>query len=263
MHSTLINKSFCWFSFFGNRDTTRKVAMADEVEVAPWLLVYHGRRFWVCPLCMSKRFFSRFWGHLARRKRPKRRVWWPGTWCISKSRVRRPSQRKSAPPRDVGPRWQPLWHCFFSRSRHLVQRSPIEPFTMQDHGSRMSSSMNQNSFYSWIFFDPLISGYFLFLLIPCRLGNVETAAAKWDPHVILYEQSTFFSWSFFWHLIFGHLPFSFDLMPRLKRWGTCWLMGPACHPLCAIKVSFVGFFFTLWFLACLFLLIPCPLWNVE
>ncbi|KAK1611125.1 hypothetical protein QYE76_034798 [Lolium multiflorum] len=26
--------------------TTRKVAMADEVEVAPWLLVYHGRRFW-------------------------------------------------------------------------------------------------------------------------------------------------------------------------------------------------------------------------
>ena len=88
---------------------------------------------------------------------------------------------------------------------------------MQDHGSRMSSSMNQNSFYSWIFFDPLISGYFLFLLIPCRLGNVETAAAKWDPHVILYVQSTFFSWSFFWNLKFGHLPFSFDPLPPLKR----------------------------------------------
>ena len=67
------------------------------------------------------------------------------------------------------------------------------------------------------FFDPLISGYFLFLLIPCRLGNVETAAAKWDPHVILYVQSTFFSWSFFWHLIFGHLPFSFDPVPPWKR----------------------------------------------
>jgi hypothetical protein len=40
--------------------TTRKVAMADEVEVAPWLLVYHGRRFWVPPWCMSKLFFSRF-----------------------------------------------------------------------------------------------------------------------------------------------------------------------------------------------------------
>ena len=75
---------------------------------------------------------------------------------------------------------------FSSRSRYLVQRSPIEPFTMQDHGSRLSSSMNQISFFSWNFFDPLISGYFLFLLIPCRLGNVETAAAKWDPHVILY-----------------------------------------------------------------------------
>src|SRR5215207_7497290 len=80
---------------------------------------------------------------------------------------------------------------------------------MQGHGSRLSSSMNQNSFFSWIFFDPLISGYFLFLLIPCLLGNVETAAAKWDPHVILYVQSTFFSWSFFWHLKFGHLPFFF------------------------------------------------------
>jgi hypothetical protein len=25
-------------------------------------------------------------------------------------------------------------------------------------------------------------------LVLCRLGNVETAAAKWDPHVILYVQ---------------------------------------------------------------------------
>ena len=38
------------------------------------------------------------------------------------------------------------------------------------------------------FFDPVISSYFLFLLIPCHLGNVETAAANWDPHVILYVQ---------------------------------------------------------------------------
>jgi hypothetical protein len=26
----------------------------------------------------------------------------------------------------------------------------------------------------------------LFLSIPCRLSNVDTAAANWDPHVILY-----------------------------------------------------------------------------
>jgi hypothetical protein len=25
-------------------------------------------------------------------------------------------------------------------------------------------------------------------LISCRLGNVEVAAASWDPHVILYVQ---------------------------------------------------------------------------
>jgi hypothetical protein len=37
------------------------------------------------------------------------------------------------------------------------------------HGSRMSSSMNNKSFHCWSYFLPLISGYFLFLLIPCRL----------------------------------------------------------------------------------------------
>jgi hypothetical protein len=26
----------------------------------------------------------------------------------------------------------------------------------------------------------------LFLSIPCRLSNGDTAAANWDPHVILY-----------------------------------------------------------------------------
>jgi hypothetical protein len=40
--------------------TTRKVSMADEVEVAPWLLVHHGRRFFVPPWCMSKLFFLVF-----------------------------------------------------------------------------------------------------------------------------------------------------------------------------------------------------------
>src|SRR5215203_820650 len=41
------------------------------------------------------------------------------------------------------------------------------------HGTRMSSSMCYKSLFSWGFFHPLIFGYFLFLLIPCRLGNVE------------------------------------------------------------------------------------------
>jgi hypothetical protein len=40
--------------------TTRKVVMADEVEVTPWLLVHHDRRFWVSPWCMSKHFFLVF-----------------------------------------------------------------------------------------------------------------------------------------------------------------------------------------------------------
>jgi hypothetical protein len=44
----------------GFPSTTRKVAMADEVEVAPWLLVHHGRRFLVPPWFMSKLFFLVF-----------------------------------------------------------------------------------------------------------------------------------------------------------------------------------------------------------
>src|SRR5215217_494136 len=88
-----------------------------------------------------------------------------------------------------------IWSLAFFLSRPPAASQTVIPLLL--NGTRMSSSMNQNSFYSWIFFDPLISGYFLFLLIPCRLGNVETAAAKWDPHVILYVQSTFFSWIFF------------------------------------------------------------------
>jgi hypothetical protein len=38
--------------------------------------------------------------------------------------------------------------------------------------------------------------------------------------------------------------FLFLLIPcRLwKRWDRCCKMGPACHPLCTIKVSFLGLF---------------------
>ena len=48
------------FDFDVTKATTRKVAMADEVEVAPWLVMRHGRRFLVSSWCMSKLFFSRF-----------------------------------------------------------------------------------------------------------------------------------------------------------------------------------------------------------
>ena len=67
--------------------------------------------------------------------------------------------------------------------------------------------------------------------------------------------------NYFWLLIFGHLPFSFDLMPRLKRWGTCWLMGPACHPLCAIKVYFLVFFSPSDFWLFPFSFDPLPPWK--
>ena len=47
-------------------------------------------------------------------------------------------------------------------------------FDLKPHLKRwdsMSSSMYNKSLISWIFFHPLIFGYFLFLLFPCRLGT--------------------------------------------------------------------------------------------
>ena len=64
-----------------------------------------------------------------------------------------------------------------------------------------------------------------------------------------------------WLLIFGHLPFSFDLMPPLKRWGSYWLVGPASHPLCRIKVSFLGVIFTPNFWLLSFSFDPVPPWK--
>jgi hypothetical protein len=78
-----------------------------------------------------------------------------------------------------------IWSlAFFFRSH-----ADFETLRLLAHGSRMSSSMNNKSFLCWIYFLPyLISGYFLFLLIPCRLGIVEDAAASWVPHVIPSER---------------------------------------------------------------------------
>jgi hypothetical protein len=82
------------------------------------------------------------------------------------------------------------------------------------HRSHMSACMNDKAFLSWsFFFDPLISGYFHFLLISSRIWNVGTTAAQWDPHVILYVQSSFFSWIILgsWYLV------------------TCLFLSISCH----------------------------------
>jgi hypothetical protein len=68
-------------------------------------------------------------------------------------------------------------HAAFETLRPLLQ-----------NGTCMPSCMYNKSFFSWIIFYSLIFGYFLFLSMPCCLGNVEDAAALWVPHVILYEQ---------------------------------------------------------------------------
>jgi hypothetical protein len=39
------------------------------------------------------------------------------------------------------------------------------------------------------------------------------------------------------------LPFSFDPLPPLKPWRRSWQVGPTCHPLWTIKVSFDRFIF--------------------
>ena len=58
------------------------------------------------------------------------------------------------------------------------------------HGTRMSSSMCYKSLFSWVFFHPLIFGYFFFLSISCHVWNVDDAAGSWVPDVSLPVQET-------------------------------------------------------------------------
>ena len=78
-----------------------------------------------------------------------------------------------------------IWSlAFFFRSPAASQT--VIPLML--NGTRMSSSMYYKTFFSWIFFGTSYLVSCLFLSIACRLSNVDTAAAKWDPHVILYVQ---------------------------------------------------------------------------
>jgi hypothetical protein len=43
---------------------------------------------------------------------------------------------------------------FFFSITPYCSRSLIEPFTLQNHGSGMSSSLNDKYFFFWIFFTP-------------------------------------------------------------------------------------------------------------
>src|SRR5215213_5656322 len=83
-----------------------------------------------------------------------------------------------------------IWSLdFFFRSPAASQT--VRPLLL--NGARMSSSMYYKTFFSRIFFGTSHLVTCLFLSIPCSLSNGDTAAAKWDPHVILYVQSSFFS----------------------------------------------------------------------
>src|SRR5215204_3250019 len=83
-----------------------------------------------------------------------------------------------------------IWSLtFFFRSPAASQT--VIPLLL--NGTCMSSSMYYKTFFSWIFFGTSYLVTYLFFSFPCRLSNGDTAAAKWDPHVILYVQSSFFS----------------------------------------------------------------------
>ena len=61
----------------------------------------------------------------------------------------------------------------------------------------------------------------------------------------MYYKS-FFSWIFFtlWSLA---ISFFFSSPAALETLVSCWLVGPACHPLCTIKSLFLDFFYPLIF----------------
>ena len=107
-------------------------------------------------------------------------------------------------------------------------------FFFQSHAD---SQRYNKSFFSWIIFGSWYLVTCLFLSISCHLWNVQTAATTWDPMSSSMYNESFFSWIIFcsWYLVtFLFLSISCRLGP-LKRRVSCWLMGPACHPLCTIK----------------------------
>ena len=151
-----------------------------------------------------------------------------------------------------------IWSlAFFFRSPAASQT--VIPLLL--NGTHMSSSMyNQVSFLE-LFLAPDIWSLAFFFRSHATLRTLQAHGTRMSSS--MYNKISFLGFFLapdIWSLAF----FSFDLMPRLKLLGTCWLMGPACHPLCAIKVYFLWFFFTLWFLSIsFFLLMPCRLGNVE
>src|SRR5215203_1109958 len=108
----------------------------------------------------------------------------------------------------------------------------------------MSSSMcNQLSFLG-VFFGTSNLVTCLFLSIPCCLSNSDTAAANWDPHVILYVNHVSFLELFLapdiWSLAFffrSHA--TFETLRNLLAHGT--RMSSSMY----YKSSFSWFFFTL------------------
>ena len=57
--------------------------------------------------------------------------------------------------------------------------------------------------------------------------------------------------------------FSFDPLPPWNRWGCCCLMGPACHPLRTVNVSFLGFCLPNDFLAYFFFRSPAAVKTLR
>src|SRR5215218_1729603 len=115
-----------------------------------------------------------------------------------------------------------IWSlAFFFRSPAASQT--VIPLLL--NGTRMSSSMYYKTFFFWVFFGTSYSVTCLFLSIPCRLSNGDTAAAKWDPHVILYVNHVSFLELFLapdiWSLAFffrSHA--TFETLRNLLAHGT-------------------------------------------
>ena len=140
--------------------------------------------------------------------------------------------------------------------------------------SHMSSSVNNKSFLWWIYFEPLINfGIFpFFLWSPAALESLRMLLPHGSRMSSSQNGKCFFSWILFtkWFLayFFFRSPAAFKTLRTLlahgshmsasmnnKRWGCCCLMGPACHPLRTINVSFLRFF-TNWFLVYFFFRYP-------
>jgi hypothetical protein len=122
------------------------------------------------------------------------------------------------------------------------------------NGTRMSFSMHNKVSFLRLFLAPDIWSLSFSFRSHAALETLRKLLAHGSRMSYSMNNKSVLNWIYFLPLISGYLPFSFDPLPPLKRWGRYWQVGPTSS---MNNKSF------LWWIYFWPLLIPCRLGIVE